>query len=157
MATQTSTRPDTRPRGCTNLKLRQLARRVTQHYDVELGKAGLKTTQYSLLSHVLRLGPIRPGDLAQVMTLDASTLTRNLKPLLAAGWVELAAGADGRSRSVTITESGRVKQIEGQRRWRVAQEGINELLGVQRVVALHALLDESLTALSPISSGETDE
>jgi len=157
MATQTSTRPDTRPRGCTNLKLRQLARRVTQHYDVELGKAGLKTTQYSLLSHVLRLGPIRPGDLAQAMTLDASTLTRNLKPLLAAGWVELAAGTDGRSRSVTITEPGRVKQAEGQRRWRVAQEGINELLGVQRVVALHALLDESLATLSPISSGESDE
>ncbi len=78
MATQTSIRPDTRPRGCTNLKLRQLARRVTQHYDVELGKAGLKTTQYSLLSYVLRLGPLRPGDLAQAMTLDASTLTRNL-------------------------------------------------------------------------------
>jgi DNA-binding MarR family transcriptional regulator len=157
MATQTSTRPDTRPRGCTNLKLRQLARRVTQHFDVELGKAGLKTTQYSLLSHVLRLGPIRPGDLAQAMTLDASTLTRNLKPLLAAGWVELAAGTDGRSRSVTITEPGRVKQAEGQRRWRVAQEGINELLGVQRVVALHALLDESLATLSPPSSGESDE
>jgi DNA-binding MarR family transcriptional regulator len=157
MATQTSTRTDTRPRGCTNLKLRQLARRVTQHYDVELGKAGLKTTQFSLLSHVLRLGPLRPGDLAQAMTLDASTLTRNLKPLLAAGWVELAAGTDGRSRSVTITESGRVKHAEGQRRWRVAQEGINALLGVQRVVALHALLDESLATLSPISSGESDE
>ncbi len=157
MATQTSIRPDTRPRGCTNLKLRQLARRVTQHYDVELGKAGLKTTQYSLLSYVLRLGPLRPGDLAQAMTLDASTLTRNLKPLLAAGWVELAAGTDGRSRSVTITEPGRVKQAEGQRRWRVAQEGINGLLGVQRVVALHALLDESLATLSPPSSGESDE
>ena len=157
MTTHTSTRPDTRPRGCTNLKLRQLARRVTQHYDVELGKAGLKTTQYSLLSHVLRLGPLRPGDLAQAMTLDASTLTRNLKPLLAAGWVELAAGTDGRSRSVTITEAGRVKQAEGQRRWRVAQEGINQLLGVQRVVALHALLDESLATLSPISCGESDK
>lgn len=157
MATQTSTRPETRPRGCTNLKLRQLARRVTQHYDIELGKAGLKTTQYSLLSHVLRLGPIRPGDLALAMTLDASTLTRNLKPLLAAGWVELSSGADGRSRSVTITEPGRVKQTEGQRRWRVAQEGLNGLLGVQRVVALHALLDESLSTLSPLPSGESDE
>jgi DNA-binding MarR family transcriptional regulator len=157
MATRTLPRPDTRPRGCTNLKLRQLARRVTQHYDAELAKAGLKTTQYSLLSHVLKLGPIRPGDLAQAMTLDASTLTRNLQPLLAAGWADLAAGTDGRSRSVTITEAGRAKQAEGQRRWRAAQEGINELLGLERVAALHALLDESLAALSPISSGETDE
>ena len=58
---------------------------MTQHYDLELVKAGLKTSQYSLLSHVFKLGPIRPGDLAQAMTLGASTLTRNLKPLLDAG------------------------------------------------------------------------
>jgi DNA-binding MarR family transcriptional regulator len=157
MATPSSSRGDTRPQGCTNLKLRQLARRVTQHYDAELAKAGLKTTQYSLLSHVLKLGPIRPGDLAEVMTLDASTLTRNLKPLVDAGWVELAPGPDGRSRSVTITEAGRVKRAEGQRHWRVAQDGINELLGMQRVAALHAVLDESLASLSPIAPGESDE
>jgi DNA-binding MarR family transcriptional regulator len=106
---------------------------------------------------VLKLGPVRPVDLAQVMTLDASTLTRNLKPLLAAGWVELAAGADGRSRSVTITEAGRGKRAEGQRRWRVAQESINERLGLRSVAALHALIDECLETLSPISTGEADE
>ena len=64
---------DARLQGCTHFKLRQLVRRVSQLYDAELSKAGLKTTQFSLLSHVLRLGPIRPGDLAQAMTLDAST------------------------------------------------------------------------------------
>ena len=44
------------PQGCTNFKLRQLMRRVGQHYDLEMAKIGLKTTQYSLLSHVLKLG-----------------------------------------------------------------------------------------------------
>ena len=130
---------------------------MTQHYDLELVKAGLKTSQYSLLSHVFKLGPIRPGDLAQAMTLGASTLTRNLKPLLDAGWVELAAGADARSRSVTITDTGRVKRAEGQRHWRAAQEGINTLLGVQRVVALQLLLDESLETLSTLTAGVSDE
>ena len=44
--------------GCTNFKLRQLMRRVAQHYDLEMAGAGLKITQYSLLSHVLKLrGP----------------------------------------------------------------------------------------------------
>jgi DNA-binding MarR family transcriptional regulator len=144
-------------RGCTNLKLRQLTRRVTQHYDLELAKAGLKTTQYSLLSHVAKLGPLRPGDLARAMTLEASTLTRNLQPLLAAGWIEVSAGSDGRSRSVSITPAGRAKRAEGQRHWRAAQEGINEALGVQRVGALHALIDECLGILSPVSTGESDE
>jgi DNA-binding MarR family transcriptional regulator len=145
-----------KPQGCTNLKLRQLMRRVAQHYDVELARAGLKTTQYSLLSYVVKLGPIRPGDLARAMKMDASTLTRNLRPLIDAGWIELGPGADARSRLVTATEPGREKRREAQRRWRVAQEAINELLGVQRVVALHALVDECMDLLSP-PQGASDE
>ena len=146
-----------KPQGCTNLKLRQLMRRVAQHYDAEVGKTGLKGTQYSLLSHVYKLGPIRPGDLARAMKVEASTLTRNLKPLITAGWLSLDAGADGRSRLVTITDAGRDKRQEAQRRWRVAQEGINTTLGVQRVVDLHALIDDCMHLLSPVPEEETNE
>jgi DNA-binding MarR family transcriptional regulator len=146
-----------KPQGCTNMKLRQLVRRVAQHYDAEVGKSGLRGTQYSLLSHVAKLGPIRPGDLARAMKIDASTLTRNLKPLIDAGWVTLDAGADGRSRLVNATQAGRDKRQEAQRRWRVAQEGINRTLGPQRVVALHGLIDECMELLSPLSTGEDDE
>ena len=146
-----------KPQGCTNLKLRQLMRRVGQRYDAEVGKTGLRGTQYSLLSYVVKLGPIRPGDLARQMKIDASTLTRNLKPLIDAGWVTLAAGADGRSRLVNSTPAGRDKRQEAQRRWRVAQEGINQALGVQRVLALHALIDECMELLAPETSGADDE
>lgn len=131
-------------------------RRVAQHYDAEVGKTGLKGTQYSLLSYVFKLGPLRPGDLARAMKVDASTLTRNLKPLVAAGWLTLEAGSDGRSRLVSITDSGREKRSEAQRRWRVAQEGINQILGVEQVLALHALIDASLERLSPLP-GVDDE
>ena len=145
------------PQGCTNLKLRQLMRRVAQHYDQEVGKTGLRGTQYSLLSYVYKLGPIRPGDLAQAMKVDASTLTRNLKPMVAAGWLALGAGADGRSRLVSITEAGRDKRVDAQRRWKVAQQGINQVLGEERVIALHALIDSSLDLLSPVETGELDD
>lgn len=141
-----------KPQGCTNFKLRQLMRRVAQHYDAELGKTGLKTTQYSLLTHVMHLGPLRPGELAQAMGMDASTLTRNLRPLAEAGWVALGDGPDGRSRTVSITPAGREKRQESQRRWKAAQQSLNARLGEARVVALHALIDESLALLSPSSS-----
>lgn len=144
-----------RPQGCTNLKLRQLMRRVAQHYDLEVGKTGLKGTQYSLLSHVVKLGPLRPGELARAMKVEPSTLTRNLKPMITAGWIELSAGSDGRSRLVTATDAGREKRTEAQKRWRVAQEAINRILGVERVLALHALIDESLDMLSP--TGENND
>ncbi len=84
------------PQGCTNLKLRQVVRGVSRLYDAELAGAGLKTTQYSLLSHVLKLGPLRPGELARAIRMEPSTLTRNLRPLIDAGWVTLQTGAPGR-------------------------------------------------------------
>ncbi|GKS98292.1 MarR family transcriptional regulator [Acidovorax sp. SUPP3434] len=136
-----------KPRGCTNLKLRQVTRLVTQHYDTEVGKTGLKTTQYSLLSHIQSLGPVRLGDLARAMRMDASTLTRNLRPLQEAGWVEAMAGEDARSRSVQLTDGGHAKRLEAQRHWRVAQEALNERLGMAHVAALHDLLDETVRLL----------
>ncbi|BEP91796.1 hypothetical protein GmRootA79_01800 [Acidovorax sp. A79] len=136
------------PQGCTNFKLRQLMRRVAHHYDTEMARCGLKTTQYSLLSHVLKLGPIRPGDLAVEMKMDASTLTRNLRPLVDAGWVTLEAGADARSRLVHITDAGRDKRAQAQRCWKVAQLSLNDILGAERVNALHALVDDSLALLA---------
>jgi DNA-binding MarR family transcriptional regulator len=146
-----------KPQGCTNLKLRQLMRRVAQHYDAEVGKTGLRGTQYSLLSYVVKLGPLRPVDLAREMKVDASTLTRNLRPLLDAGLLALAPGPDARSRLVSATAAGREKRQEAQRRWRVAQESLNQRLGRARVVALHALLDECQDLLADLPGGESHE
>ena len=144
------------PRGCTNFKLRQLTRRVSQHYDRLVAASGLKTTQYSLLAHIERLGPVRPSDLAAAMAMDASTLTRNLQPLVANGWAQIGPGSDGRSRLVAITARGRAKRAEAQREWKRAQLALNDRLGAARVAALHSLLDECLTTLSDIPSEDPD-
>jgi DNA-binding MarR family transcriptional regulator len=149
--------PSDKPQGCTNLKLRQLTRRVSQHYDAELGKTGLKTTQYSLLSNAIRLGPLRPVDLAEVMCMTASTLSRNLQVLVAGGYVRLQAGPDARSRLVSVTEAGRAKRSEAQRHWKAAQLALNAQLGEDRVLALHALLDEALALLAEADSEAAED
>jgi DNA-binding MarR family transcriptional regulator len=143
------------PQGCTNLRLRQLMRAVDQHYDREMSHSGLRTTQYSLLSHVVKLGPLSPGDLARAMKMQPSTLTRNLQPLVAAGWVQLGEGVDGRSRSVTSTPEGRAKRSEAQRRWKAAQLSLNSRLGPARVAALHRLVDECMDLLSEATQPES--
>ncbi len=145
-----------KPQGCTNLKLRQFTRRVTQYYDAEVGKTGLKITQYSLLSHVVKLAPIRAVDLAVAMRVSTSTLSRNLQPLIAAGWIVVNSGDDARSRLISATEAGQTKRTEAQRKWRIAQEGINATLGAERVVALHALIDESLELLAPLGADDEE-
>jgi len=135
------------PRGCTNLKLRQLSRAVTRHYDAYIAPLGLKNTQYSLLSHIVLLGPIKPSTLAGKMRLDASTLTRNLQPLIAQGWIVQGPGDDARSRLIEATEEGRAKRAEGQRAWKQAQLALNARLGNERVAALHALVDDCMAQL----------
>ena len=143
------------PRGCTSFKLRQLTRRVSQHYDRVVASCGLKTTQYSLLSHIGRLGPVRPSDLAAAMAMDASTLTRNLQPLLEHGWAAIGPGVDGRSRLVTLTAIGRAKRAEAQRAWKRAQLALNAQLGSDRVAELHALIDDCMAALAAEPEEET--
>lgn len=143
-----------KPQGCTNFKLRQLMRGIAQHYDAEVAPCGIKTTQYSLLSCVLKLGPAQPSVIASTMKMDASTLTRNLQLLIKHGWLAMSPGLDGRSRLVSITDEGRAKRAEAQRHWRRAQDALNDKLGVDKVVALHALIDEALALLG---EGETDE
>lgn len=135
------------PQGCTNLKIRQLGRMVTRHYDQYMAAVGLKNTQYALLSHVVKLGPIRPGDLARRMHMDASTLTRNLQPMVTHGWLTIGAGENARSRLVEATDAGRAIRAEGQRAWKIAQTALNRKLGLEQVAALHALLDASMAAL----------
>jgi DNA-binding MarR family transcriptional regulator len=147
----------TDPGDCTNLKLRQLSRVVARHYEAHVAPVGLKHTQYALLAHIVRLGPIRPGDLALALRLDASTLTRTLQPLIAQGWAAMGPGDDARSRLVQATETGRAKRSEGQRAWRQAQQALNARLGDERVQALHTLMDECMAVLEQTGVEDDDE
>ena len=146
----------TKPRGCTNFKLRQLARSMTRHYDAYVASSGLKITQYSLLSYVVRQGPIQPVDLAQRMSLEASTLTRNLQPLIAHGWIAVGPGADARSRLIHASDAGRAKHTEAQRAWKQAQLALNARLGDARVARLHDLIDACLADLDT-TKDDSDE
>jgi len=141
------------PQGCTNLKLRQLMRQVGSHYDQALVSCGLTGAQYSLLSHVVKLGPLRPVDLAKVLKVQASTLSRNVQPLVAAGWIEIRAGVDARSHQVVATQAGVAKRQEALQLWKKAQQAVNQRLGFERVNALHALLDECMQLMGPDGPG----
>jgi DNA-binding MarR family transcriptional regulator len=123
------------------MKVRQAGRCLSQHYDAYTAAAGLKTTQYSLISAILQKEPVQPSALATSLNLDASTLTRNLKPLIDHGWIELLQGPDARSRRIVTTAKGRAVRLEAQHYWRAAQNALNERLGADRVIELHALLD----------------
>jgi DNA-binding MarR family transcriptional regulator len=149
--------PNPSPQGCTNFKLRQLLRSVSKLYDAEIAQAGLKGSQFSLLSHVLTLGPISPSDLAARMGMDASTLTRNLRPLIDKGWVLQGPGADHRGRSIAITPAGTAKHAEARLHWKRAQRQLNQRLGETEVAALHSLIAHAQAALTEASTETSTE
>ena len=75
---------------CTCARLRRTARRLTRAYDRALRPSGLRLTQYSVLANVTRAGGLSITELAERLAMDRTTLTRNLRPLEAAGWVRVA-------------------------------------------------------------------
>jgi DNA-binding MarR family transcriptional regulator len=113
---------------CLCNALRQASRAVSRLYDDELRSLGLRTTQYSLLRHLRHAGAVRQRDLGGLTSLDETTLTRNLRPLIDAGWVAVGAGADRREKLVRLTEAGVAKLRQARPAWDRAQERLRSLL-----------------------------
>src|SRR5437660_9898210 len=117
---------DTRlkPELCNCLALRQAARHVTQFYDQFLASAELRTTQFSILTKLRRLGPMTIGTLAADLVMDRTTLGRNLQPLEREGLVTVAKGhADRRSREIRLTDAGAERLRIAVESWVSAQAG----------------------------------
>jgi DNA-binding MarR family transcriptional regulator len=135
--------------GCSCFRLRRLTRAMSRLYDQHLATVGLKTTQYSVLANAGRAA-LPVAELAERLGMERTTLTRNLKPLIEAGWIALLAGADSRQRIVTLTQAGHAKLEQAAPAWRAAQDAFERQMGVETVRALHAQLDATLAQVSPM-------
>jgi len=134
---------DTRlkPGLCNCLALRQASRHVTQFYDQFLAAAGLRTTQFSILARLRRLGPMTISVLAADLVMDRTTLGRNLQPLEREGLVAVVKGReDRRSREIRLTEAGVERLRAAVEGWLKAQAGFEGVFGQQRSAELRALL-----------------
>ena len=127
---------------CLCLALRQASRAVSRLYDEELRGIGLRTTQYSLLQLLRRSGEVRQRDLAELTLHDETTLTRNLRPLVDAGWVAVRTGEDRREKWLKITAGGVAKLEEARPAWERAQTRMQALLPEGTWQGLLAILPE---------------
>jgi DNA-binding MarR family transcriptional regulator len=130
---------------CACKSLRRAARAVTQLYDETLRPSGLRVTQFTLLVAVAVSEPVPITRLADALTLDRTTLARDLRPLTERGLVEVAAGDDRRMRVVRLTGQGRDAIARAYPLWKQAQARLVErspwpaLVGDLREVAAVAL------------------
>src|SRR5215218_1495170 len=123
-------------RVCACANLRKAARVVTQLFDGVLAPSGLKATQFTLLVTSRLMGETTVGELAGTMAMDRTTLSRNLKPLVREGLLEIRPGEDGRTRLVRVTPEGERALVDAYPLWQRAQEAVVTALGSDRYEAL---------------------
>ena len=117
------------PSPCLCLNIRRASRAVTEFYEKILEPSKLKVTQYSLLRHLEQVEPAQITELAKIMRIDRTTLSRNMKPLIEAGLIEVNAGQDPRSREVILTKAGKLALTKATVLWDQAQALLQEYLG----------------------------
>lgn len=125
---------------CTCALIRRSARRITQIYDAALKDTGLRITQYSILVNLDHHKCLSITELADIIVIDRTTLTRNLRPLQRDGLVLLSDGHDNRSKALTITDSGREVLRTAKPLWRKTERSLRRGPGDQDIAQLRVLL-----------------
>ncbi|MFL6650665.1 MAG: MarR family winged helix-turn-helix transcriptional regulator [Sulfurifustaceae bacterium] len=136
------------PLTCTGATVRRLSRRMTSFYERHLQRVGMTLAQYSLLAH-LSEQPQSLLALSRRMEMDRTTLTRNLKPLVADGWAEEVHSDDARQRLYVLTKTGERVRRNAREAWQAAQLALEKQLGSDFVAGLHKQIDRALAKLKP--------
>lgn len=130
---------------CTLANVRQASRALSQVYDAALQPADIKATQFTLLAALWKQGPLPLSQLADIMVMDRTTLTRNLQPLIKRKLVGTAPGEDRRVRNISLAPQGKQLLDRALPLWRKAQSQLVNDLGQKRWAGL---LDDLSAAVS---------
>lgn len=92
---------------CLCLATQRAARALARRFDDAFRPLELTSGQFSLLTSLNRPAPPSIGAVADVLAMDRTTLTANLKPLAKRGLVEIAVHPDDRrTRRLKLTPAG---------------------------------------------------
>ncbi len=137
-------------RTCACFNFRKASRSVTQLFDQVLSPSGLRSTQLVILITGKLLGPSSIARLARELVMDRSTLTRNLKPLLTMGLLQLSKPANGKHKAVELTDEGLAALAKAAPHWEQAQTHLVSQFGDERwnrlMTDLAAIVDATRTS-----------
>jgi DNA-binding MarR family transcriptional regulator len=132
---------------CVCFNLRWVTRAVTQFFDAELRRHGIRPTQTPVLGALAARPDWNMEDLSDWLGLDRTTLVRNLRPLERDGLVHLTGTGRGGRVSVSITAKGRKDLSAAMPAWRAAQKTVVQTLGERRWAAILSDLARAAQAL----------
>ncbi len=126
---------------CACFNLRKTARLVAQVYDQQLRPFGLNNTKFTTLAATIMESPISITDLAELLSTDRTTLTRNIKLLEKDGLLAINSGDDSRSRNVVATTKGKRLIKQALPEWENAQKKVLEQFGKSQWKSFKSKLD----------------
>lgn len=138
---------------CLCLASRRAARTITREFDRALRPHGLRATQFTLLAALHLAGPKPIGELAELLSADRTTLTRNLAVAGQHGLVAVRASrGDARSRIASITAAGSRALVAALPTWRKTQQRLLDEIGPQAAESLRRLAGGPCTLPAPSPS-----
>jgi DNA-binding MarR family transcriptional regulator len=145
-----------RSEDCNCFAVRSAARHVTQFYDQFLALTGLRTTQFSVLARLKRLGPLTINTLASDMVMDRTTLGRNIRPLQRDGLIRIETTAsDRRAKELHLTNLGEKRLRAAMKGWSQAQARFETAVGRRRAAALRTMLAAvAASKFAPVERGD---
>ena len=133
---------------CICFNLRWVTRAVTQFFDAEIRRHGIRPTQTPILGALQARSGLGMAELSDWLGMERTTLVRNLRPLQRDGLVRITGGGRGGRVELAITEKGRKALAKMLPAWRAAQDEVVRTLGKQRWSAIINDLEQAALKLS---------
>lgn len=122
---------------CLCAMIRKAGRILTRQYDHYLKPSGLKITQFSMLANIDRNPGITVSELAKLLLMDQTTVTRNLRVLEKSGYIHMEPEVtDHRTKRIQVADLGMSKMDEARPLWEKAQLEMERILGRESIEGL---------------------
>ena len=128
---------------CIATRVRQLSRIVTRVYDDALRGHKITASQFTLLTQLAQTDGITAAEIGLELDIEKSTLSRNLKRLLALGHIIMDPPAGRRGRGLHLTPRGKAVIREAYPLWQGAQRRAIDVMGKDSRSTLDGLLTQA--------------
>jgi DNA-binding MarR family transcriptional regulator len=128
---------------CISTRIRQLSRIITRVYDDALRPLGITASQFTLLTQLAQQDGITAVEIGHALDIEKSTLSRNLKRLLALGHITMDPPAGRRGRGLHLTPKGEGVIQRGFPVWKEAQSKTVRVMGPESRSTLDDLLSQA--------------
>ena len=125
---------------------RRAARAISRVFDEALSPSSFRASQFNILAVIAARDHTSAAEVAGILAMDRTTLSRNLKPLRKAGYLTTDGGAGRRPDVLVLTAAGRGALDKASVLWREAQGRLTERMGASQAGMLLQMLEAAARA-----------